>query len=85
MALFKRKAKTYDDDDGRVIADMNVEGMPWYNEAAKRGEPAPGSQLTRHETWLIIKGSLKACAVVSLIFAAILVIYTLICTEVWFK
>ena len=23
--------KQYDDDDGRVIADMNVEGMPWNN------------------------------------------------------
>ena len=26
-----KKAKKYDDDDGRVIADMNVEGMPWNN------------------------------------------------------
>ncbi len=26
-----RKKKKYDDDDGRVIADMNVEGMPWNN------------------------------------------------------
>lgn len=24
-----RQKKTYDDDDGRVIADMNIEGMPW--------------------------------------------------------
>lgn len=26
-----RKRKVYDDDDGRTIADMNVEGMPWYD------------------------------------------------------
>ena len=25
----KRKQKRYDDDDGRVIAPMNVSGMPW--------------------------------------------------------
>ena len=23
------KKKVYDDDDGRVIANMNVDGMPW--------------------------------------------------------
>ena len=28
--MAKRKKK-YDDDDGRVIAPMNVDGMPWYN------------------------------------------------------
>lgn len=27
-----RKKKKYDDDDGRVIAPMNVAGMPWYIE-----------------------------------------------------
>ncbi|MFA6947475.1 MAG: hypothetical protein WCQ72_00665 [Eubacteriales bacterium] len=27
----KKNKKTYDDDDGRVIAPMNLEGMPWNN------------------------------------------------------
>ena len=26
-----RKRKQYDDDDGRVIAPMNVDGMPWHD------------------------------------------------------
>ena len=26
----RRKKKQYDEDDGRVIAPMNVDGMPWY-------------------------------------------------------
>ena len=30
-----RKPKVYDDDDGRTIADMNVEGMPWYDRAKR--------------------------------------------------
>lgn len=25
------KKKEYDDDDGRVVADMNIDGMPWTN------------------------------------------------------
>ena len=30
-----RKPRIYDDDDGHTIADMNVEGMPWYDRAKK--------------------------------------------------
>ncbi len=30
-----RKPKVYDDDDGRTIANMNVEGMPWYDRAQR--------------------------------------------------
>ena len=25
-----RRTKKYDDDDGRTIAPMNIDGMPWY-------------------------------------------------------
>ena len=32
------RKKRYEDDDGRVVARMNVEGMPWY---AERGETMP--------------------------------------------
>lgn len=31
-----RKPKQYEDDDGRTIADMNVEGMPWHNARLKK-------------------------------------------------
>jgi hypothetical protein len=30
-----RKPKVYDDDDGHTIANMNVEGMPWYDRAQR--------------------------------------------------
>ena len=40
-----RKRKVYDDDDGRTIAEMNVEGMPWYDRARRErtedGNPKP--------------------------------------------
>lgn len=38
------KKRTYEDDDGRTIADMNVEGMPWYDRDRNRGrEQSAGS------------------------------------------
>ncbi|MDD3400611.1 MAG: hypothetical protein PHT58_03105 [Eubacteriales bacterium] len=31
-----RERKQYDDDDGRTIVDMNVEGMPWYDKSIRK-------------------------------------------------
>ncbi|MFA5561700.1 MAG: hypothetical protein WDA00_03590 [Eubacteriales bacterium] len=40
MSKKPRKKKEYDDDDGRTIANMNVEGMPWYQKRAHDDTPA---------------------------------------------
>ncbi|MEG2453285.1 MAG: hypothetical protein RSB20_00275, partial [Clostridia bacterium] len=32
--MCKRNKKVYNDDDGRMVAPMNVPGMPWYNKDA---------------------------------------------------
>lgn len=55
MSKDKKKKKKYDDDDGRTIADMNVEGMPWYNphrdkKVAKEEKP------TRKEMFAMMRG-----------------------------
>ncbi len=43
----RRKKKQYDDDDGRVIAPMNVDGMPWYvpDNRIKSDTKAPETKL----------------------------------------
>ena len=52
------------EDDGRTIANMNVEGMPWYNPG--KGKTTGGSknqdlsELTPSETRAMIGGVLKA-------------------------
>jgi len=50
MCTSKNK-KTYDDDDGRVIAPMNVDGMPWYDERQPKtpkteGDDAKGQPIS---------------------------------------
>lgn len=56
-----RAPKQYEDDDGRTIAEMNVDGMPWYQESARRKTRAEsraelqeridrGEALTRRQT-----------------------------------
>jgi energy-converting hydrogenase Eha subunit H len=57
-----RKPKQYEDDDGRTIVDMNVEGMPWYDARERREKRkqsraelkekiARGEALTTRETF----------------------------------
>ncbi|MDO4543636.1 MAG: hypothetical protein Q4C01_03695 [Clostridia bacterium] len=56
-----RKRKVYEDDDGRTIVPMDVDGMPWYAKRMRKEERqrakadlqeriAKGEALTRRET-----------------------------------
>lgn len=78
-------------DDGRVIANMNVDGMPWYidsdgeeNKGASESQRRP-EPLSRRETLQIMLASMKWALLVALAFSALLVLFTLFCTEIWFK
>ena len=44
-----RNKKKYADDDGRTIADMNVDGLPWYSPTAKDKKVAEEDKPTRKE------------------------------------
>ena len=62
--------KKYDDDDGRVICSMDVEGTRWHDKAVRREakvnhKVAQGDQLTRSEarifTWYAVLAGLFNC------------------------
>ena len=89
-----REPKQYDDDDGRVIVDMDVEGMKWHDrrvrreaKAAKRAENAShqGPQMTKAETrrftWYAILAGLTIVAVYAVVWGLLL----LFMTQVWFR
>ncbi|HEY8421939.1 MAG TPA: hypothetical protein VIL05_09405 [Thermoclostridium sp.] len=81
------RKRTYDDDDGRVIANMNIEGTPWYvKENQKQSgtsseKPAPDVR----ETFYIMKGALAAGLLIGFVFIAACFVFLLFCTQVWFK
>ena len=71
--------KKYDDDDGRVIASMNVAGMPWSDpldktvpgsaeEAEQHRKQQQEIQLERGETAAIMWGAMKAGMIIVLVF-----------------
>ena len=78
--------KTYDDDDGRVIANMNVDGMPWYVEAAKKKQERSESELdlTPEETKAVIWGAVKAGLLIAGVFILGALIFILFCLHIWF-
>ena len=53
----KRKKPLPPDDDGRTIAEMNVEGMPWYNPTA--GKVKEEDKPTRKEKRALVEFSLR--------------------------
>lgn len=83
--------KVHDDDDGRVIANMNVDGMPWYQRGdrpgwwgQKRESASDFSDLTKEESREIIKGALKASLLIAGVFILAMLLFILFCLYVWF-
>ncbi len=89
----KNKKKEYDDDDGRVIAPMNVEGMPWYNEkpksvfAPKKRNSSSEDELhlSKREQRAMMGGVFAAALLVAGVFALAALLFILFCVYVWFK
>lgn len=81
------KRKVYNDDDGRIIANMNVEGTPWYVPCRKTdADPAQDRNVPGvKETWHIIKGALAAGLLIGSVFIVAFYLFILFCTEIWFK
>lgn len=83
-----KRRKKYDDDDGRVIAKMNVDGMPWYtpgptsslSEDEKSDEENEGrrenspNDLSRKEMFWVYIGAMKAGCLVAIIASVIVAV-----------
>ena len=75
--------KHYDDDDGRVSAPMNVDGMPWYSPESEKPEKMSNGEnklrLTRGDRTAFVGGILAASLLIAGVFGAVyfLVIFLL--------
>ena len=58
-----KKQKKQDDLDMETsFADMNVEGMPWYDIFRKNGAKKDKIQVTKKEYWAMVRGAFRAYA-----------------------
>lgn len=83
----KKKKKSIEGDDGRVVAKMNVDGMPWYMRSERQNTPETNdfSDLSKGETWEIIKGTVKAALFIGGVFFAVFLLFILFCIFIWFR
>lgn len=75
------------EDDGRTIANMNVEGMPWYNPSKDITTNKSGQKfddLTPKEKRAMMGGILAAALLVGAIFLGGALLFLLFCTQIWF-
>lgn len=77
------KKKQYDDDDNRTIADMNVEGMPWYVPKDEDNKPTEKIQLSKEERRAMGKGVFMAVLVTTVVFVSVFFLVILLLTRVW--
>ena len=84
----KKNKKKYEDDDGRTIADMNVEGMPWYNpnvpKNTEEGGEKPQSISKRETAGWVING-IFAALLIGLLFVGMAWLFIMFCTNIWLK
>ena len=79
-------------DDGRVIANMNIDGMPRsivrrkaFDEFGKTKEKRETVKLTRKESWSVFFGTVASHIVFAIIVFGSLALFILFCIKVWFK
>lgn len=71
------------EDDGRTIAPMNVEGMPWYTPKQLQGSTG-GSVLDKRQARPAMWGALAAGLTVVGVISVGIILFVLFCTQVWF-
>lgn len=75
-------------DDGRTIANMNVEGMPWYRPERPDMPSAASSSkddLTKKQVRIYTASALKAGLLVAGVMSLGLVLFAAFCVFVWFR
>jgi len=81
-----RKKEAFE-DDGRTIAEMNVEGMPWYTEKKEKpaGPQSEPVELNKEEKRAMMGGIMKATMLVTLAFGIGFTAFILLCVFVFFR
>lgn len=73
-------------EEDRVIADMNIEGMPWYvrSKPLYKDGIEPNQQLSKKELWQLTTNALLASLLVAMIFLVICFLFIMFCIHIWF-
>ena len=92
--MFGKKKKhkeyeEYEEDDGATIADMNIDGMPWYirrryNKGVEQDNPDSSQNLTKEQLRAYKFAALKAGLLIIGVFGVVYFLFIAFCDFVWF-
>ena len=92
MQLKEKNKKDEFVDDGRVIANMNIDGMPRstirrmaFDEFGKKKKNEDPIPLSRKDRWSIFFGVATSYILFIVIVFGAFTLFILFCTKVWFK
>lgn len=85
-----KEKRHYEDDDGRVICEMDLDGMPYRlkrtsDHTDASANKAQGEPLTRSEARRFTANALLAVLLVGAVFAGTWILLTLFLTKVLFR
>jgi hypothetical protein len=75
-------------DDGKTVADMNVEGMPWYVPKRRNDPEEPETEpyrMNREEFRAFKWAAVKAGLLIALVFGTVFGLFIAFCDFIWFK
>jgi len=72
-------------DDGKPVADMNVEGMPWYDPRHRDADITEGTPLSKAELRAYRWAAVKAGLLVALVFGTAFLLFLLFADFVWLR
>ena len=86
-AGFREEKMEEELDETTQIADMNVEGMPWYRKAKPLYPDSglPKTEMSKKETFRFAVSATLAGRLVGLIMIGACAIFILFCIHVWFR
>ncbi len=81
----EERRETPEAEEDRAVADMNVEGMPWYRE----GRPAPknpdAEPMSRRNLWRYTLSAVGAGLTIVFVFGLAAAAFIWFCINVWFR
>lgn len=80
----ERQNRTEDEDD-RVIANMNIEGMPWYNAQEAKPKNPNAEPMSTRNLWRYALSAVGAGLLIVMAFGLFGALFIWFCTNVWLK
>lgn len=74
-----------EDEDDRTVADMNVEGMPWYRAEKPMPKNPNAEEISKKNLWRYAFSAVKAGLLIVFVFGLLGALFIFFCTNIWLR